>query len=186
MKTMFGKFTLMAVLFALLLTALPAQTAQAAGANDPVTPPAGVTPDPAMTNVRLERAFLRQKNNVERLAFTFENVDTVIARAEEALAKAAANGKDVTALQKAIDDFKAALEKAEPLYEDAQAIADAADGFDAEGKVTDAETAKETVQALGEALKAVRETLGESFKALRDALRDFRQDNSRPTATPKP
>lgn len=174
MNSLLRKFFLTLGLAALVLVALPAQTAYA------LAPTSAGTPAPENANLRLEWAFARMKISLERISLNREYSDTMIARVADLLAKAKANGKDVRAIETALAAYKDALVKGKPVYEKAQSIVDEHAGFSADGKVTDATTARQTVKNLGEALKQYRDTVGEAAKALRAAIRAFRQANPRP------
>lgn len=185
MKTMFHKFTLLALLTALLLTALPLTAAFAAGQSEPPAPPAS-TPapalDPAKAAERLAKVFAHQQKVVERLG----HADEFLARVEKLVEKASQNGKDVSAIQAALAELKTAMQSAQPSLDQAEEILAAHSGFDASGKVTDLEAARETVRSAGEALQAYRAELKDEFQALREAIKAFRAANPRPTRTPQP
>ncbi|GAB4502900.1 MAG: hypothetical protein Fur0035_24580 [Anaerolineales bacterium] len=185
MKTIFHKFTLLALLAALLLTALPLTAAFAAGQNEPPAPPAA-TPapslDPAQAAERLQKAFAREQKIVERLG----HADEFLARIEKLVEKASQNGKDVSAIQAALTDLKAAMQSAQPNLDQAAQILATGSGFDASGKVTNLDSARETVRSAGEALKAYRAAVKDEFQALRAAIQAFREANPRPTRTPQP
>ncbi len=181
MKTLFQKLFLIFTLLALVLLAIPAQRALAAGPLDPPNPAA--TPDPERAKTRLEWAFANQKLTVERIGLNLQYQDEFIARVEELIAKAKENGKDVSAIEAALVEYKKAVEASQPLYEQAVQLVQTHQGFDSNGKVTDLEKARETVKTLGETLQKHRETMGEAAKALREALKAFRNANPRP---PKP
>ncbi|MCS6992463.1 MAG: hypothetical protein NZP74_01390 [Anaerolineales bacterium] len=173
LQTLFLAFTL----FALVLLALPAQSALAAGHDDPPTPAA--TPDPERAKIRLEWAFANLKLAVQRIGLNLEYQDEFLARVEDLIAKAKEQGKDVAAAEKALADYKQALAQAKPFYEQAVSLVQTHEGFDASGKVTDLEKARETVRALGEAVKQYRETLREPLRALREALKALRPETPR-------
>ena len=160
MKTLFQKLFLIFTLLALVLLALPAQSALAAGPNDPPNPA-----DPERAKTRLEWAFANQKLTVQRIELNLEYQDEFIARIEELVAKAKENGKGVSAIEAALANYKKAVEASQPLYEQAAKLVQTHNGFDANGKVTDLEKARETVKTLGETLKQHRETMGEAAKA---------------------
>ncbi|MBF8248594.1 MAG: hypothetical protein HW374_1394, partial [Bacteroidetes bacterium] len=82
--------------------------------------------------------------------------------------------------------FEDAVKDAKPVYESARGIINSHQGFDAEGKVTDPEKAKETVKQMGDKLKEIRDVMGGTGKALHDAIRAFREANPRPEKTPTP
>jgi len=65
----------------------------------------------------------------------------IIAKAQARIDKAAAKGKDVTALQAALNAFASALKSAKPIYDSTERHCQFTyQGFDASGKVTDAGT----------------------------------------------
>jgi len=172
MKTLFQKLFLIVTLLSFILLAVPAQSALAAGPNDP--------PDPERAKTRLEWVFANLKLTVQRIDLNLEYEDEFIARIEELVAKAKENGKDVSALEAALADYKKAVEASKPLYEQAAQLVQSHAGFDANGKVTNLEKARETVKQLGETLKQHREVMGEALKALREALKTFREVNPPP------
>jgi hypothetical protein len=181
MKQLFKKTVLVALVAALAVAAMPFIRASAMGENDLSTPRAG-----EISNERLEQAWARQLRVYDRLGEGFDRADDFIAKAQSLIDKASANGKDVKALQAALDAFEASIEEALPVYESAQPIVDAHAGFDEKGKVTDAEQAQETVRAMGEKLKEIRSAMDGTARALREAIKAFREANPRPkpTATP--
>jgi hypothetical protein len=83
-----------------------------------------------------------------------------------------------------LDAFEAATKNAHPIYESAKGIINSHQGFDADGKVTDPEKARETVKAMGEKLKAIKDAMNGTGKALREAIKAFREANPRPVKTP--
>lgn len=180
MKNLIRKLFPFVLIAALVGIALPAQNAFALG-PDGTPAPAG-TPDPAKINARLERVFFRQQKIVERSS----HVDEQISRVETLLGMAKENGKDVSAVETALGAYKTAVTTAKPLQEQSAAIVQEHAGFDASGKVTEAETARQTVRTLADTLKQYRDSVGESAGALREAIQAFRQANPRlqPTATP--
>lgn len=177
MKTLLQKLFLIVTLFSLALLALPAQSALAAGPNNPLPPAA--TPDPERAKTRLEWAFANQKLTVQRIGLNLQYQDEFIGGIEDLVAKAKEAGKDVSAIETALAGYKKAVETGKPLYDQAAKLAQTHAGFDANGKVTDLEKARETVKQLGETLKQHREVMGEAAKALREAIKAFREANPR-------
>lgn len=177
MKTLFHKFSFLAVVFALLFSALPLTPAFAAAQAEPPAP--GL--DPAKAAQRLEKAFARQQKAVARLGKS----DELIGRIETLIERASQNGKDVSAILAALENLKTALKAAQPNLDKADQILQAHSGFDASGKVTDVDAARETVRGAGEALHAYRSEVKDEFQALREAIQAFREANPRPTASPQ-
>ena len=179
MKTLFQKTIFVALVAALTLATMPVVNASAEGTNDPTPPPQSAE---QIRMERLERIWARQLLIYRRMG----RVDEFIDRVQSLIDRAKANGKDVSAVQAALDAFKAAVKEAQPTYESLKGIVNSHQGFDSNGKVTDLEKAKETVQAMHGKFKEIRETMNGTGKALRQAIRAFRQANSgpQPTLTP--
>jgi DNA repair exonuclease SbcCD ATPase subunit len=174
MNILFKKTILAASVAVLALAALPVTNAFASDEN----PPRG-----DVSNEKLEQAWARQIKNYERMGKAFENTDTQISKIQALIDKAAANGKDVSAIQAALDAFEAALKNARPTYEAIKAIVNSHQGFDENGKVTDAELAKSTVQGMHARMQEIKTTMNGTGKALREAIKAFREAN-RPANAP--
>ena len=192
MKSLFKKTVLMALVAALGLAGMPFVSVSAAGANparllkgrietsganDPSVPPQG-----KLTNERLEKIWAHQLRAYEKMGKTEEFVDKV----QGLIDRASQNGKDVSTVQAALDAFEAAVKNAKPVYESTHGIINSHQGFDANGKVTDPEKAKETVKQMGGKLKEIREAMGGTGKALHEAIRAFRQANPQSEKIPVP
>ena len=173
-KMFFKKTVLLALVAALGVASLPFVSVSAQGANDP-KPPTG-----QISNEKLEQVWARQLKMYERMGKT----DEFVAKVQKLLDKASANGKDVSAIQSALDAFNASIKDAKPIYESMKGIINSHQGFDANGKVTDPEKAKETVKAMHEKMQAIKTVMDGTGKALRDAIKAFREANPRPVKTP--
>ncbi|HXD08796.1 MAG TPA: hypothetical protein VN653_01935 [Anaerolineales bacterium] len=178
LKIFLKKTVLLALVAVLGLASLPFVSVSAQGVNDP-TPPA---PQAQISNERLEQIWARQLRRYERM----DKADEFIARVQKLLDRAKANGKDVSAVQSALDAFKDAAKDAQPIYESMKGIINSHQGFDANGKVTDPEKAKETVKAMHEKMQEIKTAMNGTGKALREAIKAFRQANPRPVETPAP
>ena len=176
MKNLFKKTILFALVAALAVASLPFVSVAAQGANDP-TPPTG-----EVSNEKLEQAWARQLKAYERMGKT----DEFVAKAQQLIDRAGAKGKDVSAVQAALDAFVESAKDAKPIYESAKGIINSHQGFDADGKVTDPAKAKETVKAMREKMQEVRTAMDGAGKALHEAIKAFREANPRPEKTPAP
>ena len=107
--------------------------------------------------------------------------DELIERVQKLIDRAEANGKDVSAVQAALDAFAAAVKEANPIYESMKGIINSHQGFDDNGKVTDPEKAKETVSSMHEKMLEIKTVMDGTGRALREAIRAFREANPRPT-----
>jgi len=175
MNNIFKKTILVALAAALVFAAFPVTSVFAQDEN----PPKG-----ELTNEKLEQVWARQLKIYERLGKGFDDIDGRVAKFQARIDKAAENGKDVSALQAALDAFEAAMKSANPTYEGINGIVNSHQGFDANGKVIDAEKAKATVQDMRAKLKELKSAMGGTGKALREALKAFREAN-KPADTPE-
>jgi hypothetical protein len=166
-----------ALVAALAVASLPFVSVSALGWSEPTPPPQG-----DLTNERLEKIWARQLRAYERMGKAEDSVE----RAQSLIDRASQNGKDVSAVQAALEAFEEAIKEAEPIYESANGIVNSHQGFDSEGQVTDPEKANETVRQMGEKLKEIRDAMGGTGMQLRDAIQAFREANPRPEITPTP
>jgi len=181
MKLFFNKTILAALITALTIAAMPFVSASAAAASDPTVPPQG-----QVTNERLEQVWARQLHTYERIGKGFDRLDDFTAKARRLIDKASANGKDLSAVQAALDAFEAASKDAHPIYESGKGIVNSHQGFDTNGKVTDSEIAKETIKEMRDKLQEIKAAMDGTGKALREAIRAFREANPRPEPTTTP
>ncbi len=175
MKQFFTKTILTALIAALAAASLPFVSVSAARAGDPTNPP-------QITNERLENIWARQIRAYERMGHT----DQFIAKVQKLIDRAEANGKDASAVQAALDAFATQAKEAQPVYESIKGIVNSHQGFDENGKVTDADKAKETIRSMHEQMQEIREIMDGTAKALRQAIKAFREANPRPEKTPAP
>ncbi|HLO15425.1 MAG TPA: hypothetical protein VK206_11380 [Anaerolineales bacterium] len=175
MKKLFKKTLSFALVIALGLAVVPFASVAAKGQFDPPVPPQG-----QISNERLERVWARQLRLYERMGRADEFVD----RTQRLIDRAKENGKNVSQVQAALDAFEAALKDAHPIYETANGIVSSHQGFDSSGKVNDPAKAQETVKAMREKFKEIKDAMAGTGKALREAVRAFREANPRPGPTP--
>ena len=174
MKMLFKKTLLVALVAALAVASLPLFSVSAAGEGDPPVPQGQVTGE------RLEKVWAHQLRLYERLGKGFDRSDGFVEKVQTLIDRAKENGKDASEVQSALDAFEAALKDAHPIYESAKGIINSHQGFDNDGKVTDFEKAKETVKAMGEKLKELKDAMDGTGRDLREALKAFHEANPRP------
>jgi hypothetical protein len=175
MKNIFNKMILVVLTVALVFAVLPVTGAFAQGEK----PPKG-----ELTTEKLEQVWARQLTNYEKIGKGFVDTDAQLSKFQARIDKAAANGKDVTALQAALDAFESALKSGKPVYDSISGIVSSHSGFDATGKVTDAALAKSTVQEMRTKMQELKSAMGGTGKALREALKAFRAAN-KPAEAPE-
>ncbi|MFH1185280.1 MAG: hypothetical protein V1755_09620 [Chloroflexota bacterium] len=167
------KLLLLLVLVGLGVTLMPTAPVHARAAAEPGAPPVSAE----LRSRRLERVWARQQRIHERLSVMFDHAQQRIGTAQDRIDQAESNGRDVAALQAALDAFSAALQEGRPVYESTKGILAAHKGFDPNGKVTDAAMAAETIEAMAGKLQEIRRIMLDPGKALREAIRAFRQSN---------
>jgi hypothetical protein len=180
MKNVFKKTILLALVAALGLASLPFVSVSAMGTDDP-TPPQG-----QVTDEKLEQVWARQQRIYEKIGKGFDRADAFTSRVQGLIDRAKENGKDVSAVQAALDAFEAAIKEAHPVYEGGKGIINSHQGFDANGKVSDPEKAKETVKSMHDKLQEIKAAMHGTGKALREAIKAYREANPRPTKSPTP
>jgi peptidoglycan hydrolase CwlO-like protein len=168
-KNIFKKTIMMALAAALVFAALPMTSAFAQS---------------EVSNEKLEKAWAKQLDAYKKIGKGFEDTDAQIAKFQARIDKAAANGKDVMSLQKALDAFEAALKSAKPTYDSIGIIVNAHQGFDTNGKVTDVTQAQATVQSMHTKMQEFKSAMNGTGKVLRAALKAFR-DANKPANTPE-
>jgi hypothetical protein len=174
----FLKKTILFVLIALMtVAALPLTGVSAAGQNDTSVPPQN-----RLSNERLERIWSRQLRIYDRLGRT----DEWTSRAQRLIDRAKDSGKDVSAVQSALDAFEAATKGAHPIYESMKGIVSSHQGFDDTGHVTDPAKARETVQAMRAKIQEIKTTMDGTGRVLPEAIKAYREANPRPQPTGTP
>ena len=168
MKNLFKKVFAGIFIAAFALTALPVV---AFAADDP--PPTR----PELTEEKLEEIWARQLKIYERMGEMFDKADERIEKIQSMIDRASENGRDVSALQAALDAFEAAVINAKPIYNGMNGIVASHQGFDDDGKVTDFDKAKSTVAEMREKFKEINSVVNATFKALQEAIKAFREAN---------
>jgi hypothetical protein len=83
-------------------------------------------------------------------------------------------------LESALVEYRAALSEARAEHESAAAILASHAGFDDGGKVTDAQSARQTLESARKALNDANITLTQATSNLRAAINDWRDANPAP------
>jgi hypothetical protein len=171
------KTILTALAAVLVLAVLPLTSVSAAGPADVSIPPQN-----RLSNERLERIWARQLRIYNRLG----QADRFIDHLQRLIGHAKANGRDISAVQAALNAFEAAVQDAHPVYESMKAIVTLHQGFDENGKVTDPVKAQETVKELHAKIQEIKTAMNGTGRALREAIKAFREANSRPQSALTP
>ena len=176
------KSLIVAVIAAMSLSALPLVGVYAQSPT-PVTPTSGQP-----SSDRLQKAWAKEQTIYARIGKILDSANTMISKIQTRLNDAKSKGKDVSAVQTALDAFSTAVNNVQPIYADLQTIVQSHAGFDASGNVTDPTQALQTVQDFRSKAETIRQAgVREAGKALREAMQAFRQANQpNHPATPAP
>ncbi len=151
--------------------------AHAQGTNPPVPPTA--EEQQARQIKRLEIAYQRELKLLEAQADRLDGADE---RAEDFAGRIAdlkSEGKDTSALEEALADFKDVLKEARTTHDQAAAVLKTHAGFDDQGKVTEIEKARETIREAEKLLREAHRDLRPALRELMRAFREFIRDNRR-------
>ena len=151
------------LIIAAIVLALPSATAYAAG--------------PAEGGVVLENLFMREKiilnNQQERLNLSQQ----AVTRAQTWINNLQGQGKDVSALQTALNAFQASLAQVQGNFNTAQNTLNTHTGFDGNGKVADTAQAWQTLIQAGQAERQFHLTITQATINFRLAARQYLQNN---------
>ena len=168
MSTIFRKLIPALLLLALAFAALPAPSISAAGPEQPAQTRGGGSGPIRLIESKFkleQRRYQRQSQATQRAEIWLKRVENIIARAD-------AQGLDTSAVSAALQDYQQA---AAALHEQAGELIEARPGFDANGKVTDAVTAAETVEQIHLLLDQARDNAAAERETLQHALWDLFQ-----------
>ena len=135
------------------------------------------TADPARAAEKLEKLYEKEQKALQAQTDRLAKADGVPAKVQERINKLKEAGKDTAALEKALVMVKEKLALAHQKHDAAAAILGTHAGFDAAGKVTDREQARETLRTAGENLQQAHKALREGAAELRKASKETRKGN---------
>jgi small-conductance mechanosensitive channel len=168
------------VLAGMLAGALALAFPGAVLAQDP-NPPSPTTPagqaSPARQAERIEQAYQRALKALDAQAKRLAGAGDRVQKLAEHIAGLKSQGKDTTALEEALAEFKTVLKDAHTTHDTAASMLKTHPGFDANGKVTDLQQARETVRASDQLLSEVHRDLRPSIRDLLRAVREYLRDN---------
>lgn len=157
-----------------------APAAVQAQSGGPTPQPASPAASPAKLekrNALLERAYVREQARLKIQTNRLDRAGTAENKLETLIAKARGNGKDVSALESALSAFRDQVEIAQTAHDQAAALLTTHSGFDANGKVTDATAARQTVDGAHKSLTDAGVAFQKATADLRSAVRTWRKAN---------
>ncbi len=178
-KKLLSSGVLLGLLAGMLVLAVPAQTVYAQDDQ----PPAQGTPSPEekqeKIKAKLEELYQREQELLKKQTERLARVDERPAKIQARIDKLKAAGKDTKVLEDALAFLKGKLAEAHKAHDNAAAILSTHAGFDANGKVTDVQQAKETLRSAGEAARSAQKAINEGLERMRDAWSEFFEKNPR-------
>jgi hypothetical protein len=158
--------TLLAVMVAVSAIGAASVPAFAQSSSPTANAPQQSSPSAARI-AALEKAFASENTWLATQASNLQKIGQWVTKAQGLIDKAKAKGWNVSGLQAALNAFKAQICNAQGLHNTANAILTNHKGFDANGKVTGAAAAAQTV-------KDARQSLGDARRVMRQAVLDLR------------
>ena len=183
---------ILGLLLAVIVTGVLPSAAPAYAADPTSTPTAPFKPgklgkggrsgdkvvDPARLEFHLKReqiALTAQQERINRMGEIAAAVQSLIDAEKSA-------GKNTSGLEAALAAFKQQITAAQAPHDNAKSILDAKAGFDANGAVTDATQARQTLKTAAQSLKDAHQIISQATKDLRKTYREYIQTN-RPIKT---
>jgi len=159
----------------LTLAMLAALVAVLAGASGAFAAPRTEVKEPPKPNVALSRAFRVEQQRLKAQDFRLKAALGTATRFDKAIAEMQAKGKDTTALQAAVDAYRAGIASARAEWQLAADGLAAHAGFDADGKVTDADAARATLKAAHGHMEQASKLANQATQAFHTAMEAFRK-----------
>lgn len=129
------------------------------------------TPTPQVTADKLEKAFASLQKRLTAEQKVVDRAARFGDRIQAAIDKRKAAGKDTSKLEAALARFRDAVAKATTHYNNAKSAIDGRTGFDANGKVTDWDQAKTTVQTARKGERQFRNIMRNVVKRVQTVAR---------------
>lgn len=159
----------------LVIAGIPIGSVQADSLYQGANPPAPINEDKG--TAFLEKALQHEQKVNESLTNLFDKANKIIEQLDKAIQTGKLNGKDVTTLEKTLDQLQDQISSAAATRDTAADLLKKHSGFDDAGKVTEAKLASETIREVSKNHREVRHLLGNAFKDAFKAFHGYRQDN---------
>jgi uncharacterized protein YdeI (BOF family) len=174
--TRLAALALLAVMVALSAMAIASVPAFAQSSSP--TPNAPQQSGPSIARIAaMEKVFANENTWLATQASNLQKIEQWDTRAQDLIDKAKAKGWDVSGLQDALNAFKAQIANAQGLHNTANAILTHHPGFDANGKVTGAAAAVQTVRDARQSLGDARIVMRQAVLDLRSVILNFRKEH---------
>ena len=136
--------------------------------------PAKPTP-PNQANAALSRTYKLEQDRLKIQDARLKNAAQYAGKIDEQVAKLKAKGQDTAALEQAVAAFRAELAKARAEWQAAGAALSTHAGFDAAGKVTNADQARATLKDAHDHMEQAHTIAHAAYDKLHDAVVAYRK-----------
>ena len=175
----FSRWTL-AVLAALLAVGISFGSASAAPASKPTIP------DP---NIALSRTYKAEQDRLKIQDLRLKNAILYAGKFDKLISQLKVKGQDTTALEQAAATFRAEIAKARAEWQAASATLATHAGFDAAGKVTNADQARATLKDAHSHMEQAHTIAHAAYEKLHTAIVAYRKAHrevKEPAPPPQP
>jgi hypothetical protein len=132
---------------------------------------------PTQNTADLTNLLNREKLTLSNQAVRLDLAGQVASVTQSYIDEQKALGKDTSAMETALATFKQAITSAQSYHDQAASLLANPAGFDSNGQVTDAKTARQTLHSAGQALRQAHTTLTTASLNLRVVVKEFRTAN---------
>jgi hypothetical protein len=149
--------------------------------------PAKPTPNPS--NTALTRSYKLEQNRLKVQDVRLNNAGKYAGKIDELIAKLKAKGQDTAMLEQAVAAFRAEIVKARADWQAANAALATHGGFDAAGKVTNADQARATLKDAHGHMEQAHSIAHAAYQKLHTAVVAYRKAHrevKEPVAPPQP
>ena len=142
------------------------------------TPTPSANPTGVFPGIILEKTHNFQIKIIELLGNQLNKANKIESKAQFRITELKQQGKDVTALEDALNKFYSFIATAKQAKDNASATLILHKGYDIQGKITDPKLARETNKSVEERIRICRENVVQALKTIASGLKIFKQQNS--------
>jgi hypothetical protein len=139
----------------------------------PATPPSGST----KAELALARTYKAEQKRLQIQDGRLTRAVTHAAKIDSLIAKLKAKGKDTTALEAAVAEFRSGIGQARAEWQAASATLTTHAGFDGDGKVSNADQARTTLKEAHGHMEQAHTIAQAAYQKLRAAIAAYRKAN---------
>jgi hypothetical protein len=135
-----------------------------------------------LEDTALSKALAREQDWLRVQTQRLSNQNQIADKAQNLIEKGKAAGRDVSALQAALDNYNSQVASAQSSHQTAAGLLSAHNGFDGSGNVTDTATARQTLQDARQSLLDAHNMIHQALVDLQKAISTWREANQLPVS----